>query len=65
MEDRCATDLPWGNGFNAAKGDSVAFTNVKNATAWTSTVHNGPGQIATSSFPLSKSNPFHCGQASS
>lgn len=59
MEDAHVADLPWGNGLHTSKGDVVAFTNTRNSTAWTSTVQNGAGELATSSFPLSESDRFH------
>lgn len=46
-------NLPWGSGFNVAQGDSVAFSNTKDASGgnWTSTLVKG-SQSVKNSFPL-------------
>ncbi|ORY02281.1 hypothetical protein BCR34DRAFT_591970 [Clohesyomyces aquaticus] len=50
----CANpSLPWGSGFNVNAGDSVAFTNTKGASAWTSTLKKASGgSTASDSFAL-------------
>lgn len=48
--------LPWGSGFNVNQGDSVAFSNTRGSTSWTSTLSKS-GQSVTDTFALSMA-PF-------
>ncbi|KAF2114430.1 hypothetical protein BDV96DRAFT_647136 [Lophiotrema nucula] len=45
--------LPWGSGFNVNQGDTVAFSNTRGSSAWTSTLTKGSsGQTVTDTFAL-------------
>lgn len=49
-------DLPWGGSFNAYEGETISFSNVENATSWTTVDRREKtGKVVTSDLsPLSK-----------
>jgi hypothetical protein len=55
----CANpDLPWGNGIEVFEGDTVKFSNVKQASVWNSTLRrDNPEETVISTFALSELAP--------